>query len=64
VDKDATMEPPIHTQNFLSGAATIFVIIFFGTKVDISLCRRSGNPAKQQKLVEIQNLQLYRVNNA
>jgi hypothetical protein len=35
VDKDATMEPPIHTQNFLSGAATIFVIIFFGIKADI-----------------------------
>jgi hypothetical protein len=44
-------------QNFLSGAATIFVIIFFGIKADISLCRRSGNPVKQQKLVEIQNLQ-------
>ena len=42
------MEPPIHTEYFLSGGAMILIFIVGGAKAVISFCIRSAMPAKRQ----------------
>ena len=38
------MEPPIHTEYFLSGGAMILIFIVGGAKAVISFCIRSATP--------------------
>ena len=38
------MEPPIHTEYFLSGGAMILIFIVGGAKAVISFCIRSAMP--------------------
>merc|ERR1719245_2553478 len=44
VESDARIDPPIHTEYFLSGGATIFTLIEGGAKAVISLPIRSLIP--------------------
>ena len=38
VDREARMEPPIHTEYFLSGGAIIFIFMVVGARAVISFC--------------------------
>ena len=38
VESDARIEPPIHTEYFLSGGAIILIFIVVGAKAVISFC--------------------------
>ena len=44
VDRDARIEPPIHTEYFLSGGAMILIFIVGGANAVISFCIRSAIP--------------------
>lgn len=44
VDKEAKMEPPIQTEYFRSGGATILIFIDEGARAVISFCIRSAIP--------------------
>lgn len=44
VDRDARIEPPIHTEYFLSGGAMIFIFMVEGAKAVISFCILSAIP--------------------
>jgi len=44
VDKEAKIEPPIHTEYFLSGGAMILILIVDGAKAVISFCILSAIP--------------------
>jgi len=44
VDRDARMEPPIHTEYFLSGGATTLILALTGAKLVTSLLTRSAMP--------------------
>merc|ERR1712165_520780 len=45
VDSEARMEPPIHTEYFLSGGAMILIFRVEGARAVISFCIRSAIPA-------------------
>ena len=45
VDNDARMEPPIHTEYFLSGGAMILIFMVLGARAVISFCILSAIPA-------------------
>merc|ERR1719495_474617 len=45
VDRDDRMEPPIHTEYFLSGGAMILIFRVEGARAVISFCIRSAIPA-------------------
>ena len=49
VDSDARMDPPIHTEYFLSGGAIILIFIDPGASSIISLCIRSVSPVNKTK---------------
>ena len=51
VDRDARIEPPIHTEYFLSGGAMTLTFIPGGTSDVISFCIRSDNPGRN--IIEI-----------
>ena len=44
VDREARMEPPIHTEYFRSGGAMIFTFTVLGAMADNSLAIRSAMP--------------------
>ncbi|KAI4491272.1 hypothetical protein M0802_010205 [Mischocyttarus mexicanus] len=44
VDREARIEPPIHTEYFLSGGAMILILIVEGARAVISFCIRSAIP--------------------
>ena len=44
VERELRMEPPIQTEYFLSGGATILTFIVDGARNVISFCMRSGIP--------------------
>ena len=44
VDREARIEPPIHTEYFLSGGAMILIFIVGGARATISFCIRSAMP--------------------
>jgi len=44
VDKEAKIEPPIHTEYFLSGGAIILILIVDGARAVISFCILSAIP--------------------
>lgn len=44
VDSEAKMEPPIHTEYFLSGGAIILILIVDGARAVISFCILSAIP--------------------
>merc|ERR1711962_806804 len=44
VDREARMEPPIHTEYFLSGGAMILIFMVVGARAVISFCIRSAMP--------------------
>merc|ERR1711975_71708 len=44
VEREARMEPPIHTEYFLSGGAMILIFIVLGARAVISFCIRSAIP--------------------
>ena len=44
VESEARMEPPIHTEYFLSGGAMILIFIVGGARAVISFCIRSAMP--------------------
>merc|ERR1739844_173976 len=44
VEREAKMDPPIHTEYFLSGGAMIFIFIVDGARAVISFCIRSAIP--------------------
>ncbi|PBC28136.1 hypothetical protein APICC_07935 [Apis cerana cerana] len=44
VDKEAKMDPPIHTEYFLSGGAMILILMVDGARAVISFCIRSAIP--------------------
>ena len=46
VDREAKIEPPIHTEYFLSGGAMILIFIVGGANAAISFCMRSAIPEK------------------
>merc|ERR1712113_1046737 len=45
VDSEDRMEPPIHTEYFLSGGAMILMVIESGASAVTSFCTRSGIPS-------------------
>ena len=49
VEREARMEPPIHTEYFLSGGAMILIFIVGGANAVISFCMRSAMPVEQKK---------------
>ena len=57
VDNDAKIDPPIHTEYFLSGGAMILIFMVDGAKAVISFCIRSAIPEyykwKKLKLVVV-----------
>merc|ERR1712168_691049 len=44
VEREAKMEPPIQTEDFLSGGARILIFMVEGAKAVISFCIRSAIP--------------------
>ncbi len=48
VDRDARIEPPIHTEYFLSGGAMTLTFMVVGAKDVISLFTRSAIPDKEK----------------
>merc|ERR1711971_51127 len=44
VEREAKMDPPIHTEYFLSGGAIILIFMVDGAKAVISFCMRSAMP--------------------
>jgi len=44
VESEAKMDPPIHTEYFLSGGAMILIFMVGGAKAVISFCIRSAIP--------------------
>lgn len=44
VDSDARIDPPIHTEYFLSGGAIILIFMVEGAKAVISFCILSAIP--------------------
>ncbi|KAK2181635.1 hypothetical protein NP493_386g01017 [Ridgeia piscesae] len=44
VDREARMEPPIHTEYLRSGGAMILIFIVLGARAVISFCMRSAIP--------------------
>merc|ERR1712033_32241 len=44
VDREARMEPPIHTEYFLSGGAMILILMVLGARAVISFCILSAIP--------------------
>jgi len=44
VDREARMDPPIHTEYFLSGGAMILIFMVGGARAEISFCMRSAIP--------------------
>jgi len=44
VESDARMEPPIHTEYFLSGGAMILIFMVDGARAVSSFCMRSAMP--------------------
>jgi len=44
VDKEAKMDPPIHTEYFLSGGAMILIFMEVGARLTISFCILSAIP--------------------
>merc|ERR1719189_247647 len=45
VEREAKMDPPFHTEYFLSGGAMILIFMVGGAKAVISFCMRSAIPA-------------------
>lgn len=44
MDREAKMEPPIHTEYFLSGGAMILILMVDGARAVISFCILSAIP--------------------
>ena len=44
VEREARMDPPIQTENFLSGGATILIFMVVGARAVISFCILSAIP--------------------
>merc|ERR1719481_384498 len=44
VEREARMDPPIQTENFLSGGATILIFMALGARAVISFCILSAMP--------------------
>merc|ERR1712145_24526 len=44
VEREARMEPPIQTENFLSGGAMILILMVLGARAVISFCILSAIP--------------------
>ena len=44
VEREAKMEPPIHTEYFLSGGAMILIFMVGGAREEISFCILSAIP--------------------
>ena len=44
VEREAKMDPPIHTEYFLSGGAMILIFMVGGARAEISFCIRSAIP--------------------
>jgi len=51
VEREARMDPPIHTEYFLSGGAMILIFMVGGAKAVISFCIRSAIPKNKKYLV-------------
>lgn len=49
MDKDAKMEPPIHTEYLRSGGAMILILMVDGAKAVISFCILSAIPVNNTK---------------
>ncbi len=49
VDREAKMEPPIHTEYFLSGGAMILIFMVLGARAVISFCILSAIPVEDSK---------------
>ena len=58
VERDPRIDPPIHTEYFLSGAAMIFVFMEFGAMASISFFIRSAIPKIRFTLSEVLNVLL------
>jgi len=48
VEREARMDPPIHTEYFLSGGAMILIFMVGGAKAVISFCIRSAIPKNKK----------------
>ena len=51
MDKEARIDPPIHTEYFLSGGAIILIFMVGGARAPISFCIRSAIPGRNNILV-------------
>lgn len=51
VEREARMDPPIHTEYFLSGGAIIFIFIVLGARDVISFCIRSPIPGNGYRVL-------------
>ena len=51
MDKDANMDPPIHTEYLCSGGTIILIFIVGRAKAVISFCMRSAKPEQNNESI-------------